>query len=66
MHAAKPCPRASSLRYSPPPPTPLRWEISIKVQESGAFEAFWDALAHIANALVFFFSGVSCVNFFIR
>jgi hypothetical protein len=43
-----------------------RWDISIKVQESGAFESFWDSIAAACNGLVFFYSGVSIVNFFIR
>ncbi len=43
-----------------------KWELSAKVQESGAFDAFWDSIAFIANAIVFFYSGVACINFFVR
>ena len=43
-----------------------KWEMSAKVEESGAFDAFWDSIAFIANAVVFFYSGVACVNFFVR
>ncbi|CAL5219904.1 g1831 [Coccomyxa viridis] len=43
-----------------------KWEMSAKVEESGAFDAFWDSIAFIANAIVFFYSGVACVNFFVR
>jgi len=31
-----------------------------------AFEAFWDALSFVANAIVFFFTGVAIVNFAVR
>jgi len=43
-----------------------KWEMSSKVEESGAFDAFWDSIAFIANAIVFFYSGVACINFFVR
>lgn len=43
-----------------------KWDMSVKVEESGAFDAFWDAIAFIVNAIVFFFSGVACINFFVR
>ncbi|BDA42347.1 probable Na(+)/H(+) antiporter NhaH at N-terminal half [Coccomyxa sp. Obi] len=43
-----------------------KWDMSAKVEESGAFDAFWDAIAFIVNAIVFFFSGVACINFFVR
>lgn len=32
----------------------------------GAFEAFWDSLSFVANSIVFFFTGVAIVNFFVR
>jgi hypothetical protein len=43
-----------------------KWDMSVKVEESGAFDAFWDAIAFIVNAIVFFYSGVACINFFVR
>jgi NhaP-type Na+/H+ or K+/H+ antiporter len=43
-----------------------KWELSAKVEESGAFDAFWDSIAFITNAIVFFYSGVACINFFVR
>jgi hypothetical protein len=36
------------------------------VEESGAFDAFWDSIAFIVNAIVFFYSGAACINFFVR
>jgi len=41
---------------TPPPPPP----------ESGIHEAVWDTVAFAANALVFFWSGISSVNFVAR
>jgi len=43
-----------------------KWDMSAKVEESGAFDAFWDTIAFIVNAIVFFYSGVACINFFVR
>ncbi|KAI7841428.1 hypothetical protein COHA_004823 [Chlorella ohadii] len=43
-----------------------RWGMLSASMESGAFDAFWDACALGANALVFFWSGAACVNFLIR
>lgn len=43
-----------------------KWDMSVKVEESGAFDAFWDTIAFIVNAIVFFYSGVACINFFVR
>ena len=43
-----------------------KWEMSTKVEESGAFDAFWDSIAFIVNAIVFFYSGAACINFFVR
>lgn len=44
---------------APPPAPPLR-------KESGIHEAVWDTVAFAANALVFFWSGISSVNFVAR
>ena len=43
-----------------------KFEISAKLQESGAFEDFWDTFAFVANGIVFFFAGASSMNFVIR
>ena len=43
-----------------------KWDISTKVEETGAFDAFWDSIAFIVNAIVFFYSGAACINFFVR
>ena len=43
-----------------------RWDMSIEVEESEAFESFWDTFAFVANTVVFFFSGLACVNFAVR
>ena len=43
-----------------------KWDLSTKVEESGAFDAFWDSIAFITNAIVFFYSGAACINFFVR
>ncbi len=43
-----------------------KWELSTKVEESGAFDAFWDSIAFISNSIVFFYSGVACINFLVR
>ena len=40
--------------------------MSVKVEESGAFEAFWDTLSFSVNGIVFFYSGAACINFFVR
>lgn len=42
------------------------WDMSVKVEETGAFDAFWEILSFVANGIVFFFSGVSSVNFLVR
>lgn len=42
-----------------------RWDMSIE-EESEAFEKFWDTLSFVANTVVFFFSGMACVNFAVR
>lgn len=43
-----------------------KWGLSPKVAESGVFDNFWDTIGFAITGLVFFFSGVSCVNFFYR
>ena len=43
-----------------------KFDISAKLQESGAFEDFWDTFAFVANGIVFFFAGASSMNFVIR
>ena len=43
-----------------------KFDISAKLEESGAFEAFWDTFAFVTNGVVFFFAGASSVNFVIR
>ena len=41
-----------------------KWEISVKSSE--AFDAFWETLATAVNGIIFFYSGVSTVNFIVR
>ena len=43
-----------------------KWGLSPKVAESGIFDNFWDTIGFAITGMVFFFSGVSCVNFFVR
>ncbi|KAK9828685.1 hypothetical protein WJX72_001519 [[Myrmecia] bisecta] len=43
-----------------------KWNMSAKVVETGAFELFWDTLSFAMNGIVFFYSGASAVNFFVR
>ena len=43
-----------------------KWGLSPKVAESGVFEKFWDTIGFGITGMVFFFSGVSSVNFFVR
>jgi NhaP-type Na+/H+ or K+/H+ antiporter len=43
-----------------------KYDISPKLEESGAFESFWDTFAFVANGIVFFFAGASSLNFLIR
>jgi NhaP-type Na+/H+ or K+/H+ antiporter len=40
------------------------WDMSTAAHHT--FDGFWETLAFIVNALVFFYSGVSTLNFFIR
>lgn len=42
------------------------WDISMKVHASGAFDAFWETMAFIVNGIIFFYSGVACINFIVR
>ncbi|KAK9819620.1 hypothetical protein WJX72_000338 [[Myrmecia] bisecta] len=41
-----------------------RWDMGH--QESEAFEAFWDSVAFVTNAIIFFFAGASSINFLVR
>lgn len=43
-----------------------KWDIHIKVEASGAFDAFWETIAFIVNGIIFFYSGVACINFIVR
>ena len=43
-----------------------KWGLSPKVAESGIFDDFWDTIGFAITGMVFFFSGVSCVNFLVR
>lgn len=43
-----------------------RWEMTVNTAASSKFDTFWDTLSYAMNGLVFFFAGVSAVNFFIR
>ena len=43
-----------------------RWDMSIEVEHAGTFEAFWDTFAFVVNNVIFFFSGMACVNFAVR
>jgi NhaP-type Na+/H+ or K+/H+ antiporter len=43
-----------------------KWGMLASAEESGAFDAVWDMISFSANGLVFFWSGVASVNFFIR
>ncbi|PSC75198.1 Sodium hydrogen exchanger 7 [Micractinium conductrix] len=43
-----------------------KWGMLAASEESGAFDAFWDACTLGANGLVFFWSGCACANFLIR
>ncbi|KAL4437060.1 hypothetical protein ABPG75_004199 [Micractinium tetrahymenae] len=43
-----------------------KWGMLAASEESGDFDAFWDACSLGANGLVFFWSGCACLNFLIR
>ena len=43
-----------------------KWDISLKIEAHGAFDAFWETLAFIVNGIIFFYSGVACINFIVR
>lgn len=42
-----------------------RWDMPAE-EGTEAFEKFWDALSFVTNEIVFFFSGLACVNFAVR
>lgn len=42
------------------------WDYSVQLEDGGAFDAFWEGVAYVVNAIVFFFSGVIISNFTIR
>jgi len=42
------------------------WDMDVHILESGAFDSFYESLAFLVNGIVFFYSGVSCVNFVVR
>ena len=43
-----------------------KWDIHIKIEAGGAFDAFWETIAFMMNGIVFFYSGVACINFIVR
>lgn len=43
-----------------------KWGLSPKVAEHGIFDNFWDTIGFAVSGMVFFFSGCSSVNFFVR
>lgn len=43
-----------------------KWGMLATAEESGAFDAVWDMISFSANGLVFFWSGVASLNFFVR
>lgn len=43
-----------------------KWGMLATVDESGDFDAAWDFISFVANGLVFFWSGVASINYFIR
>ena len=43
-----------------------KWGMLASAEESGAFDAVWDMISFSANGLVFFWSGVASINFFVR
>jgi len=43
-----------------------KWGMLARVDESGDFDAAWDFISFVANGLVFFWSGVASINYFIR
>lgn len=42
------------------------WDMDVHILESGAFDSFYESLAFVVNGVIFFYSGVSCVNFVVR
>ena len=43
-----------------------KWGMLASAAESGAFDMVWDTISFGANGIVFFWSGVACVNYFER
>ncbi len=43
-----------------------KWGMLASTEESGAFDAVWDTISFAVNGVVFFWSGVSSINFLIR
>lgn len=43
-----------------------KWDIHIKIEAGGAFDAFWETIAFMVNGIIFFYSGVACINFIVR
>ncbi|KAL4855765.1 Sodium/hydrogen exchanger 7 [Chlorella vulgaris] len=43
-----------------------KWGMLASTEDSGAFDAFWETLSFASNGLVFFWTGIASVNFFIR
>ena len=43
-----------------------KWDIALKIEAHGAFDAFWETMAFIVNGIIFFYSGVACINFIVR
>eukprot|EP01025_Chloroclados_australasicus_P022893 TRINITY_DN23409_c1_g1_i7.p1 TRINITY_DN23409_c1_g1~~TRINITY_DN23409_c1_g1_i7.p1 ORF type:complete len:1503 (-),score=153.99 TRINITY_DN23409_c1_g1_i7:350-4858(-) len=44
----------------------LKWDLETTRENENMFNNFWTALAQIVNSVVFFFSGASVFNFFVR
>lgn len=43
-----------------------RWGMLARDEATGIHEAVWDTLAFVANGLIFFWGGISAVNFLLR
>lgn len=41
-------------------------DISVKAEQEGTFDGFWETLAFVMNAAVFAYSGAATLNCFIR
>lgn len=66
MHAAQVSGVIAVVVYGLYGSATAKWGLSPKVAESGIFDDFWDTIGFAITGMVFFFSGVSCVNFFVR